>query len=133
RGGIGRGGAGGIAGGAGLPAHGEPGQTEGWEMTPAAIPGIVHDLFAHMPMVQRLSLAAIGVGALLLMVLERVIPYNKGQKFLREGFFDDFAMYTIAQNYVLSIVIFSIIIARVDTIGGFFPPSFFLPLPPALP
>ena len=88
-------------------------------MTPAAIPGIVHDLFAHMPMVQRLSLAAIGVGALLLMVLERVIPYNKGQKFLREGFFDDFAMYTIAQNYVLSIVIFSIIIARVDTIGGF--------------
>src|SRR5262249_59100301 len=93
RGGIRPRGAARIAGRAGLSAHGEPGQTEGWEMTPAAIPGIVHDLFAHMPMVQRLSLAAIGVGAVLLMVLERVIPYNKGQRFLRGVLFDDLAMY----------------------------------------
>jgi sterol desaturase/sphingolipid hydroxylase (fatty acid hydroxylase superfamily) len=94
-------------------------------MTPLAlgtinsIPGIVHDLFAHMSNVERLSLAAIGTSAVLFMLLERVIPYNKGQAFLREGFFDDFALYTIAQNYVLSIVIFSIIIARLDAVGGF--------------
>ncbi len=83
-------------------------------MTPASLPAFVHDLFAHMPMVQRVSLACIGGGAVLLMALERVVPYNKGQRFLREGFFDDFAMYTIAQNYALSIIIFSFIIARLD-------------------
>jgi len=79
----------------------------------------IHDLFAHMPMVDRLSLAAIGGSAVLLALIERVMPYSKGQKFLREGFFDDFALYTIAQNYVLSIVIFSVIIARLDAVGGF--------------
>jgi len=80
---------------------------------------ILHDLFAHMSMVERLSLATIGGGAVLLAMLERIVPYTKGQAFLREGFFDDFALYTIAQNYVLSIVIFSIIIARLDAAGGF--------------
>ena len=79
----------------------------------------IHDLFAHMSMVERLSLAAIGGSAVLFMLLERIVPYTKGQTFLREGFFDDFALYTIAQSYILSIVIFSIIIARVDAIGGF--------------
>ena len=80
---------------------------------------IVRSLFAHMSMVERLSLVAIGGGAVLLAMLERVVPYTRGQAFLREGFFDDFALYTIAQNYVLSIVIFSIIIARVDDASGF--------------
>src|SRR5262245_44728836 len=79
----------------------------------------IHDLFAHMPMVERLSLAAIGASAVLFALLERVIPYSKGQTFLREGFFDDFALYTIAQSYVLSIVIFSVIIAQLDGVGGF--------------
>jgi sterol desaturase/sphingolipid hydroxylase (fatty acid hydroxylase superfamily) len=83
-----------------------------------SIPPILRDLFAHMSKVERLSLSTIGIGALLLMVLERLMPYNKGQRFLRDGFFDDFAMYTIAQNYVLSIVIFSIIIVRLDAVGG---------------
>src|SRR5262249_14945873 len=63
----------------------------------------IHDLFAHMSMVERLSLAAIGASAVLLALLERFMPYSKGQTFLREGFFDDFALYTIAQSYVLSI------------------------------
>src|SRR5262247_3663733 len=80
---------------------------------------LLHDLFAHMSMVERVSLATIGMGAVLLAVFERIVPYTKGQAFLREGFFDDFALYTIAQNYVLSIVIFSIIIARLDALGGF--------------
>jgi sterol desaturase/sphingolipid hydroxylase (fatty acid hydroxylase superfamily) len=79
----------------------------------------LRDLFAHMSQVERLSLAAIGGSAVLMMLLERIMPYSKGQTFLREGFFDDFALYTIAQSYVLSIVIFSIVIARLDAIGGF--------------
>src|SRR5262249_13048096 len=80
---------------------------------------ILHDLFAHMSMVERVSLATIGAGAVLLAMFERIVPYTKGQAFIREGFFDDFALYTIAQNYVLSIVIVSIIIARLDAAGGF--------------
>src|SRR5215471_936533 len=78
----------------------------------------LHDLFAHMPMVERLSLASIGGSAVLFALLERIIPYTKGQAFLREGFFDDFALYTIAQNYTLSIIIFSGIIARIDAVSG---------------
>jgi len=78
----------------------------------------IHDLFAHMPMVERLSLAAIGGSAVLLALLERIVPYNEGQTFLREGFFDDFALYTIAQSYVLSIVIFSIVLTRLDAVVG---------------
>jgi sterol desaturase/sphingolipid hydroxylase (fatty acid hydroxylase superfamily) len=79
----------------------------------------IRELFAHMSMIERLSLAAIGMSAVLLALLERIVPYSKGQTFLREGFFDDFALYTIAQSYVLSIVIFSIIIARLDASAGF--------------
>ena len=71
----------------------------------------LHDLFVHMSTVERLSLAAIGTSAVLFALLERIIPYSKGQALFREGFFDDFALYTIAQSYVLGIVIFSIIIA----------------------
>jgi sterol desaturase/sphingolipid hydroxylase (fatty acid hydroxylase superfamily) len=77
------------------------------------------DVFAHMSRVERLSLATIGTSAVLLALLERILPYSKGQAFLREGFFDDLALYTIAQNYVLGIVIFSLIIARLDAAGSF--------------
>jgi len=87
-------------------------------MTSHSIAVMVRDVFAHMSIVERVSLATIGASAVLLALLERIIPYTNGQRFLREGFFDDFALYTIAQNYVLSIVIFSIIIARLDAIGG---------------
>jgi sterol desaturase/sphingolipid hydroxylase (fatty acid hydroxylase superfamily) len=79
----------------------------------------LRDLFAHMSIIERVSLAAIGGGAVLLAMLERIVPYNKGQTLFREGFFDDFALYTIAQSYALSIVIFSVIIARIDAFGGF--------------
>jgi len=78
----------------------------------------LHDLFAQMSQVERVSLALIGGSAVLLMLLERIMPYSKGQAFLREGFFDDFALYTIAQSYVLGIVIFSMIIAQIDAVGG---------------
>jgi sterol desaturase/sphingolipid hydroxylase (fatty acid hydroxylase superfamily) len=79
----------------------------------------LRDLFAHMSMIERLSLAAIGGSAVVMALLERIVPYTRGQTFLREGFFDDFALYTIAQSYVLSIVIFSIVIVRLDALGGF--------------
>jgi sterol desaturase/sphingolipid hydroxylase (fatty acid hydroxylase superfamily) len=88
-------------------------------MVTPSILTMLHDMFAHMPIAERLSLAAIGGSAVLLALLERVVPYTRDQTFLREGFFDDFALYTIAQNYVLSIVIFSIIIARLDAVGHF--------------
>jgi sterol desaturase/sphingolipid hydroxylase (fatty acid hydroxylase superfamily) len=67
---------------------------------------------------ERASIAAIVGATALIVLLERVFPYNKGQKALREGFFDDFALYTIAQSYVLSIVIFSVIIASLDRASG---------------
>ena len=78
----------------------------------------LHDLFAHMSTVERFSLATIGASAVLFALLERITPYSKGQALFREGFFDDFALYTIAQSYVLGIVIFSIIIAQLDGVGG---------------
>jgi sterol desaturase/sphingolipid hydroxylase (fatty acid hydroxylase superfamily) len=80
---------------------------------------MLHDIVAHMSAVERWSLVTIATSAVVLATLERIVPYSKGQTFLREGFFDDFALYTVAQSYVLGIVIFSIIIARLDAAGGF--------------
>lgn len=59
----------------------------------------------------------IGTAALLI-ILERIFPYNKGQKVLREGFFDDLALYTIAQSYILGIIIFTFIIRFIDGTTG---------------
>ncbi len=56
--------------------------------------------------------------ALLFIILERIFPYNEGQKILREGFFDDLALYTIAQSYILGIFIFTFIINSIDSITG---------------
>jgi len=56
----------------------------------------------------------IGTAALFI-ILERIFPYNKGQKVLREGFFDDLALYTIAQSYILGIIIFTFIIRFIDS------------------
>jgi sterol desaturase/sphingolipid hydroxylase (fatty acid hydroxylase superfamily) len=83
-----------------------------------AIGRIAHDSLAQMSAVQRWSFAAIGVSAIALALLERIVPYTRGQKFLREGLFDDFALYTIAQNYVLSIIIFSLVITQLDAASG---------------
>ncbi|MCF8243027.1 MAG: sterol desaturase family protein [Melioribacteraceae bacterium] len=49
------------------------------------------------------------------MVAERIFPYNKGQKFIREGFFDDFVLYSIAQSYILGIIIFNYVITFIDS------------------
>ena len=71
-----------------------------------------------MSTTEKTSTLLIILAALFFVILERVFPYTKGQKILREGFFDDFAMYTIAQNYVLSIIIFSGIIYFIDNSTG---------------
>ncbi len=56
--------------------------------------------------------------ALLFIVLERIYPYNKGQKIFRDGFFNDFTLYTIAQSYILGIIIFTFIINYIDSFTG---------------
>lgn len=52
--------------------------------------------------------------ALIIISLERVYPYTKNQKFLREGFFEDFVLYTFVQSYVLGLII-SWLISYIDT------------------
>lgn len=63
------------------------------------------------------SVGFVVAGAILLIVLERLFPYTQGQRFFRKGFFNDFALYTIAQSYVLGIAI-SYLIEIIDTTTG---------------
>ena len=65
-----------------------------------------------------ISYSIIILSALLFIILERIFPYNKGQRVLREGFFNDFALYTIAQSYILGIIIFTFIIKWIDESYG---------------
>lgn len=67
---------------------------------------------------EKISLIGIIGFAILFILLERIFPYNKNQKFLREGFFDDLALYSIAQSYILSILIFGYIISFIDNSTG---------------
>lgn len=76
------------------------------------------DSVAAMSAAELGSMIVIAVTALAFVLLERLFPYNAGQRVLREGFFDDFALYTIAQSYILGIVIFSVIIRNVDEWTG---------------
>ncbi|MBX3009249.1 MAG: sterol desaturase family protein [Melioribacteraceae bacterium] len=61
-----------------------------------------------------ISYSVLIAAAVLLIILERIFPYNRGQKIFREGFFNDFALYTIAQSYILGIFIFVFIIKFID-------------------
>jgi sterol desaturase/sphingolipid hydroxylase (fatty acid hydroxylase superfamily) len=56
--------------------------------------------------------------ACIIITLERLFPYIKGQKFFREGFFNDFVLYTIVQSFVLGYII-TAIIEYVDYNTGF--------------
>ncbi len=53
-------------------------------------------------------------GASVIVLFERLFPYAKNQKFLREGFFNDFVLYTLVQSYILGVVI-SFIITIIDS------------------
>jgi sterol desaturase/sphingolipid hydroxylase (fatty acid hydroxylase superfamily) len=60
------------------------------------------------------SAGLIGVMAFVYIGLERLFPYDKGQKVFRKGWFNDFVMYTLVQSYVMGLVI-AAIIAFIDT------------------
>jgi sterol desaturase/sphingolipid hydroxylase (fatty acid hydroxylase superfamily) len=78
----------------------------------------VKSYLATMSDVELYSTLTIVGAAILFIVAERIWPYTKGQKVLREGFFDDLALYTIAQSYILGILIFTYIIYFIDSSTG---------------
>ncbi len=55
---------------------------------------------------QEWSFVIIVAFAALMVMLEKLFPYTKGQKIFREGFFNDMVLYTIVQSYVLGLIIF---------------------------
>lgn len=48
-------------------------------------------------------------GALVIIALERKYPYDRGQPFLRDGFWTDFLFYALLQSYVLALVIHALV------------------------
>ncbi len=52
------------------------------------------------------SIIIISFAAVLMMTLEKLFPYTKGQRIFREGFFNDIILYSIVQSYVLGLIIF---------------------------
>ncbi|AFH49225.1 Sterol desaturase [Ignavibacterium album JCM 16511] len=78
----------------------------------------IYNYLTGLSSAEKYSMLIIISAAVLFIILERIFPYNKGQEVLREGFFDDLALYTIAQSYILSIIIFSYIINFIDTTTG---------------
>ena len=48
---------------------------------------------------RRAASSIVGVGAASLVALERRFPYDRGQRFLREGFWTDLVGYTLVQSY----------------------------------
>ncbi|MBE0573118.1 MAG: sterol desaturase family protein [Ignavibacteriaceae bacterium] len=82
------------------------------------IVGSVYNYFTGMSNAELYSTLIIVGAAILFIIAERIWPYTKGQKVLREGFFDDLALYTIAQSYILGILIFTYIINFIDQSTG---------------
>ncbi|HMS65886.1 MAG TPA: sterol desaturase family protein [Ignavibacteria bacterium] len=52
------------------------------------------------------SLIIISLAAVIMVALEKLFPYTKGQKIFREGFFNDIVLYSIVQSYFLGLIIF---------------------------
>lgn len=61
-----------------------------------------------------LSFGVIVFTSLIIITLEKFFPYTKNQKFLREGFFNDFVLYTFVQSFILGIII-SFLIESIDS------------------
>lgn len=64
-----------------------------------------------------LSPALIVTGALILIALERRYPYDKRQRFLRPGFWNDLVGYALLQSYLLGLII-ARVIAAIDGATG---------------
>ncbi len=82
------------------------------------ITGIISDYFESLSSAETYSMLVILSAAVVFIILERIFPYTKGQEVFREGFFDDLALYTIAQSYILSIIIFGYVIYYIDNTTG---------------
>lgn len=78
----------------------------------------VINYFNNLTSAEAISMILIVSASVFFVILERIIPYNGGQKIIREGFFNDLALYTIAQSYILSIIIFGYIIHYIDQSTG---------------
>ncbi len=78
----------------------------------------IQNYFLNMSSAELYSTLIIVGSAIFFIIVERIWPYTKDQKVLREGFFDDLALYTIAQSYILGILIFTYIINFIDTSTG---------------
>jgi sterol desaturase/sphingolipid hydroxylase (fatty acid hydroxylase superfamily) len=78
----------------------------------------IQNYFSNMSNAELYSTLTIVGAAVFFIIAERIWPYTKGQKVLREGFFDDLALYTIAQSYILGILIFTYIINFIDDSTG---------------
>lgn len=59
----------------------------------------------HLSSTQIYTTVVVIVAALVLIMLERRFPYDKGQVLFRKQFFNDFVMYSLVQSYVLGLVI----------------------------
>lgn len=79
---------------------------------------IIQKYFESLSYAEVISFIIIISAAIIFILLERIFPYTKGQKVIREGFFDDLALYTIAQSYILSIIIFGYVIYYIDNTTG---------------
>jgi sterol desaturase/sphingolipid hydroxylase (fatty acid hydroxylase superfamily) len=76
------------------------------------------EYWTNISAAEQQSFIIIIASAILFIILERIFPYTKGQRVLREGFFDDLALYTIAQSYILGIIVFGFIIRGIDESTG---------------
>lgn len=80
---------------------------------------MIENIFSTFQDYEVISYLLIICATILFIILERIFPYNKEQKVLREGFFNDLVLYTIAQSYILGIIIFTFIINAIDYTTGF--------------
>lgn len=65
----------------------------------------IKNYLLHLDTTTIVTGSIIVIFAIALILLEKKFPYTKGQKLLREGFFNDLVLYTIVQSYVLGLVI----------------------------
>jgi sterol desaturase/sphingolipid hydroxylase (fatty acid hydroxylase superfamily) len=73
------------------------------------------DALDYIDKARILNFGIVAAAAAVLVFLERAFPYNRGQKFFREGFFNDFVLYNFLQSFILGIII-SYIIQLLDGI-----------------
>jgi sterol desaturase/sphingolipid hydroxylase (fatty acid hydroxylase superfamily) len=67
---------------------------------------------------QTVSAIVIGGAACLFIALERLFPYDRGQRVFRQGFWLDLVLYGLFQSWLLGIVI-GAVIAKLDAWAGY--------------